>query len=192
MASSNVGPNTADLIPEQLITTSERRWFYVMAAMLGIMVAVIVITGMTNMLHPPNDVEKIDPTRLHVEGEFVESNLGAAAEPDGSVTVRIIAQQYTFAPQCVTVPVSTPIHFRLTSADVTHGFFVGKTNTNAMIVPGFISDVRANFRNTGSYTMPCDEFCGFGHHAMAARVVVVPKDQFNNIEPGERVTCGAH
>jgi heme/copper-type cytochrome/quinol oxidase subunit 2 len=38
-----------------------------------------------------------------------------------------------------------------------------------MIVPGFITDVRAVFQNIESYTMPCDEFCGFGHHAMAAR-----------------------
>ena len=191
MASSNPAPNTADLLPERLITSSERRWLYVMAAILGVMFSVIVVTGMTNMLHPPNDVEKIDPTTLHLQGEFVESNLGAAIEPDGSVTVRFIAQQYTFVPQCVKVPVSTPIHFRLTSADVVHGFFVGDTNTNAMIVPGFITDIRANFKNTGSLTMPCDEFCGFGHHAMAARVVVVPKDQFSNVGPEERVTCGA-
>jgi heme/copper-type cytochrome/quinol oxidase subunit 2 len=38
--------------------------------------------------------------------------------------------------------------------------------------------------------MPCDEFCGFGHHAMAARVVVVPKDQFKNLRPDERMNCG--
>jgi cytochrome c oxidase subunit 2 len=189
LGSSNFSPDN-ELLPESVIAASERRWFYLMAAMLGIMVAVIVLTGMTNMLHPPNDVQTLDPTTLHLEGEFVESNLGAATEPDGSVTVRIIAQQYTFVPQCVSVPASTPIHFRLTSADVTHGFFVGETNTNAMIIPGFITDVRAQFQNIGTYTMPCDEFCGYGHHAMAARVVVVPKDRFANIGPRERVTCG--
>ena len=190
MASFDSSPNTG-LLPERIITTSERRWLYVMAAILGVMFSVIVVTGMTNMLHPPNDVEKIDPTTLHLQGEFVESNLGAATEPDGSVTVRFVAQQYTFVPQCVKVPVATPIHFRLTSADVVHGFFVEDTNTNAMIVPGFITDIRANFKHTGSLAMPCDEFCGFGHHAMAARVVVVPKDQFANVGPEERVTCGA-
>jgi hypothetical protein len=92
LGSSNSSPRTG-LLPESIIETSERRWFYLMAAMLGIMVAVIVVTGMTNMLHPPNDVERIDPTTLHLKGEFVESNLGAATEPDGSVTVRILAQQ---------------------------------------------------------------------------------------------------
>lgn len=190
MASSDLSPKPV-ILSESVITQTERRWFCVMAAMLGVMVAVVVVTGMTNMLHPPSNVEKIDSTTLHLRGEFVESNLGAASDADGSVTVRILAQQYTFVPQCVTIPVDTPIHFRLTSSDVTHGFFVDDTNTNGMIVPGFITDVRARFRRPGTYTMPCDEFCGYGHHAMAARVVVVPKDQFTNGGPDERVTCGA-
>ena len=38
---------------------------------------------------------------LHLAGEFVESNLGSAVEPDGSVTVRAIGQQYSFTPQCI-------------------------------------------------------------------------------------------
>ena len=82
--------------------------------MLGVMLAVIVLTGMSNMLHPVSDIETIDASTLHLQGEFVENNLGAAAEPDGSVTVRILAQQYTFVPERVTVPAGTPIHFRLT------------------------------------------------------------------------------
>jgi cytochrome c oxidase subunit II len=190
LASSDLSPRPI-LLSESIITATERRWFCIMAAMLGVMVAVIVVTGMTNMLHPPSSVEKIDPTTLHLQGEFVESNLGTALEPDGSATVRIIAQQYTFVPECVTVPANTLIHFRLTSSDVTHGFFVDDTNTNAMVVPGFITDVRAKFQRPGTYTMPCDEFCGFGHHAMAARVVVVPKNQFTDGGPDERTTCGA-
>ena len=191
MASSNLNPNASGILPERLIAATERGWLFAMAAVLGIMLGVIVVTGMTQMLHPLSSVETIDPTTLHLRGEFVESNLGAAVEPDGSVTVRILAEQYTFVPQCVKVPVATPVHFRLTSADVTHGFFVEETNTNAMIVPGFITDVRAKFQRTGEYKMPCDEYCGYGHHAMAARVIVVPKDEFKNVVPGERVTCGA-
>jgi cytochrome c oxidase subunit 2 len=179
------------ILPEEFIQASERRWFFAMAAGLGIMLAVIVITGMSEMLHPLSDVETIDPTTLHLRGEFVESNLGTAIEPDGSATVRFVAEQYMFVPRCVKVPAETPVRFRLTSADVTHGFFIGETNTNAMVVPGFITDVRAKFATTGEYKMPCDEFCGFGHHAMSAQVIVVPKDEFKNTTPEERVSCGA-
>jgi cytochrome c oxidase subunit II len=191
LANSNPNDRLSALLPEEFIDQGERRWLYAMAAILGVMLAVIVITGMSQMLHPLSSVETIAPTTLHLHGEFVESNLGTAIEPDGSATVRFVAEQYMFVPQCVKVPVGTPVRFRLTSADVVHGFFVGETNTNAMVVPGFISDVRTKFARTGEYKMPCDEFCGYGHHAMAARVLVVPKEEFQNVSPEERVSCGA-
>jgi cytochrome c oxidase subunit II len=180
----------AGLVSEPVIVKTERRWFLAMAAMLGVMLAVIVLTGIGQMLHPLSDVETINPATLHLQGEFVESNLGSAVEPDGSITVRIIAEQYMFVPQCAVVPASTPVRFRLTSADVVHGFFVRSTNTNAMVVPGYITNVRTSFEWPGTYQMPCDEFCGFGHHAMAAHVLVVPRDQFKNLRPDERMNCG--
>jgi cytochrome c oxidase subunit II len=184
--------NTSGLVSEGLIDKTERRWLLVMVLMLGVMLAVIVLTGVSQMLHPLSDVETINPATLHLQGEFVESNLGSAVEPDGSITVRIIAEQYMFVPQCAVVPAATPVRFRLTSADVTHGFFVQSTNTNAMVVPGYITNVSTSFERPGNYEMPCDEFCGFGHHAMAARVVVLPKDQFKKLPPDERINCGAH
>jgi len=183
--------NASGLVSEQVIHKTERRWLFVMAGMLGVMLAVIVLTGVAQMLHPLSDVETINPAALHLQGEFVESNLGSAVEPDGSITVRIIAEQYMFVPQCAVVPASTPVRFRLTSADVTHGFFVQSTNTNAMVVPGYITNVVTSFARPGNYEMPCDEFCGFGHHAMAARVVVMPKDQFEKLPADQRINCGA-
>jgi cytochrome c oxidase subunit II len=183
--------NAAGLVSERVIERTERRWLFVMAGMLGVMLAVIVLTGASQMLHPLSDVETINPATLHMQGEFVESNLGSAVEPDGSITVRMIAQQYMFVPQCAVVPADTSIRFRMTSADVTHGFFVQSTNTNAMLVPGYITNVMTSFAHPGTYEMPCDEFCGFGHHAMTARIVVLPKDQFKKLPPDERVNCGA-
>ena len=179
------------LVPEETITRTERRWFYVMASMLGIMLAIIVLTGLTQMLHPLSDVETVDAKTLHLKGEFVENDLGVANNPDGSVTVRMVAQQYMFVPQCVKVPIGTPVHFRLTSADVTHGFFVGETNTNAMVVPGFVTNVTATFHQAEALKMPCDEYCGFGHHGMAARVEVVPKAEYQSQPSDGRSICGA-
>ncbi|HUL41715.1 MAG TPA: cytochrome C oxidase subunit II [Burkholderiales bacterium] len=149
-----------------------------MIAMLVVMLAIIVVTGIAHALHPPSNVETIDPTTLHLGGEFAESNLGTALEPDGSVTVRMIAEQYSFVPACVRVPAATPVKFRLTSADVIHGFLLAHTNVNTMVVPGFVAEVRTIFDTPGEYKMPCNEFCGVGHHGMWSRVVVVPKEQY--------------
>jgi len=177
------------IVPEEVVDRTEKRWVMIMVAMLAIMMAVIVVTGFTGALHPSSNVEVIDPRTLHLTGEFVESNLGTAIEPDGSATVRVIAEQYDFVPDCVVVPAQTPVKFRLTSADVVHGFLLPDTNVNTMVVPGFVSEVRTSFAKPGVYAMPCNEFCGLGHHGMWAHVRVVPKEQFKQSENGERTSC---
>ena len=192
MADIYTPPNAAGMFPEPVVVATERRWLLIAAGMIGIMLGVVVVTGMIEASHPINDVETIDPTALHISGEFVESNLGSAVQPDGSVTVRMIAEQYNFAPQCVVVPRDTIVRFRLTSPDVTHGFIIADTNTNAMVVPGFISDVVTRFAQIGDYRMPCHEFCGFGHHGMWALVRVVSPDKFRGLAPEERLRCDSH
>jgi cytochrome c oxidase subunit 2 len=177
------------IVPEEVVERTEKRWIIIMGAMLVVMMLVIVVTGITGALHPPSNVEVVDPTTLHLHGEFVESNLGTAVEPDGSVTVRIVAQQYAFVPRCVSVPAGTPVKFRLTSADVVHGFLLPDTNVNTMVVPGFVADVRTSFSKPGDYAMPCHEFCGLGHQAMWSQVRVLPKEQFAHLSPFERTSC---
>ena len=166
------------IVPEMEISRTENRWVAIMLGMLAVMMAVIVVTGVTHALHPPSNVETVDPTTLHLNGEFAESNLGTATEADGSVTARIVAQQYAFVPQCVQVPTDTPVKFRLTSTDVIHGFLLPSTNVNTMVVHGFIAEVRTSFSRPGVYNMPCHEFCGMGHEGMWGRIKVVDKAAF--------------
>jgi cytochrome c oxidase subunit 2 len=185
------------IVPEEDVTRTEKRWAMIMVAMLVLMMVVMVVTSIAGALHPSSNVEVIDPTTLHLQGEFVESNLGTAIEPDGSVTVRIIAQQYEFVPPCVEVPAGTPVKFRITSADVVHGFLLPNTNVNTMVVPGFVAEVRTVFAKEREYLMPCNEFCGLGHHAMWAHVRVVPREQLaaaysrRLLPPAGRITCAA-
>ena len=177
------------IVPEEEVARTENLWLIIMGGMLVAMMTVIVVTGVTNALHPPSNVETVDPTTLHLGGEFAESNLGTAAEPDGSVTVRLIAEQYAFVPDCARVPVDTPVKFRITSTDVIHGFLLPSTNVNTMVMPGFIAEVRTRFSRPGVYNMPCHEFCGDGHHGMWARVNVLPKEQFPQLAALERTSC---
>jgi len=167
------------IVPEDLVDRTEKRWLFIMLGMLVLIMVIVVLTVIAHAWHPPSNVEPADPVTLHLQGEFVESNLGTALELDG-VTVRLI---------CVKVPAGTPVKFRLSSADVVHGFILVDTNVNTMVVPGFVAEVRTSFATPGEYRMPCDEFCGLGHQGMWARVVVVPRDQFPKLTPEQRTDC---
>ncbi|WP_069267176.1 cytochrome C oxidase subunit II [Paraburkholderia nodosa] len=156
----------------------ERRWATLMVAFVCLLVAMVVFTGLHWAMMPPSRVELVNTQTLHVSGEFVESNLGSAVETDGSVTVRILAQQYSFTPQCILVPANTPITFRATSADVVHGFLVTDTNLNSMVEPGYISTFRTTFDKPSDHLMPCHEYCGTGHQGMWAHVKVIDRDAF--------------
>jgi cytochrome c oxidase subunit 2 len=151
---------------------------------------VIIFTGLHWAAQPPSNVETIDASRLHLAGEFVESNLGTALQPDGSAIVRVLAQQYSFVPQCIVVPAETRVVFRVTSPDVVHGFLIAGTNVNSMVVPGFVAEVRARFEKPGEHLMPCHEYCSVGHEGMWARVKVVDRREFDRNYGGQpRASC---
>jgi cytochrome c oxidase subunit 2 len=130
-----------------------------------------------------------DPATLHLRGEFVESNLGGAENPEGSFTVRMIAQQYVFVPQCIVVPAGVPVRFRITSADGVHMLSFLGTDYGLKAVPGAITEASFTFSKPGEFKIPCQEFCGPGHYAMRGQLEVVPRDQFSSLHPGERRTC---
>ncbi len=172
----------------------ERRWAYLAFGIAGIMTLLAAIAGIHQAVMPQQQLETVDPRTLHIRGEFVEANLGSAVEADGSVTVRLIGQQYSFTPQCILVPAKTRITFRATSADVVHGFLIGRTNLNQMVVPGYVTDFQAKFDTPGELVMPCHEFCGVGHEGMWAKVKVIEPEAFQALaqskaQDGGRLSC---
>jgi cytochrome c oxidase subunit 2 len=175
---------------EAVAAAAERRWAWIVAAIIALLVALMVATGLHWAAMPPSRVETIDPRTLHVSGEFVEGNLGTSVAADGKVVVRLVAQQYSFEPQCLLVPAGVPVTFRATATDVIHGFQVAGSNANVMVIPGFVATFTTTFREPGERAMPCHEYCGTGHEGMWARVQVIPRGEFMaRARPGERVSC---
>jgi cytochrome c oxidase subunit 2 len=183
-------PRKSDTTGAEVIENNERRWALVVAAVVAVVFGVIIYTGLHWTAAPPSHVEAIDASLLHVSGEFMEANLGTAMAADGSAMVRLIAQQYSFVPQCIVVPADTPIVFRITSPDVLHGFLITGTNVNSMVVPGYVSEVRTRFDKPGDHLMPCHEYCSVGHAGMWARVKVLDRLDFARLYGGQaRASC---
>ncbi|WP_045836359.1 cytochrome c oxidase subunit II [Hyphomicrobium sp. 99] len=175
---------------EHELLKTELRWGAVVAAAVALIVAVIIVSSVMLSLHPPSNVEIIDPTALNVSPEFNESNLGSRESPDGSIIVRIIATQFAFVPRCLAVAVGRPVTLRVTSPDVIHGFIIAGTNVNTMVVPGYVSEVHTVFSHAGDHLMPCHEYCGLGHSEMVSTVHVVPATDWQPDAEG-RMSCAS-
>lgn len=175
---------------EAVAVAAERRWAFIVMGIIALLVVMMVATGLHWASMPPSRVETVDVKTLHLQGEFVENNLGTVLQTDGKVVVRLVAQQYSFVPQCIVVPAEMPVTFRATATDAIHGFVVGKTNANTMLIPGFVATFTTSFPKAGEQLMPCHEYCGTGHEAMWARVQVLPPQEFiARARGGERLSC---
>ncbi len=177
---------------ERVAVAAERRWAVIVLLIMAMLIAMMVFTGLHWAAMPPSRVETVDIKTVHLRGEFAEANLGTAMGADGKVTVRLVAQQYSFLPSCIVVPAEIPVTFRGTSTDTIHGFVIGRTNANTMLMPGFVSTFTTSFPKEGEMLMPCHEYCGTGHAAMWARVQVMPTGEFiAKARGGKRLDCVA-
>jgi len=157
----------------------ERKWAGISLGIAGLFVAVILASALFHGIHAPSNVETIDSAKLHLSEEFAEDNLGVAQNPDGSLTVRMVAGRYGFYPKTLTLPAETPITFRWVSLDVIHGVHIPMTNMSTMIVPGYVAQVTTALHHSGSYPLLCNEYCGMGHAHMWSNINIVSKEQWD-------------
>lgn len=121
---------------------------------------------------------------------------GVRAEADQAFQVDIVAHQWwwevrypgaTAGPDDGTVrttvnvlhvPAGVPIHVRIMSTDVIHGFWVPRIAGKLDAVPGRVNRIRLMVDEPGEYAGVCAEFCGDGHAGMRFTLIAHPPEQF--------------
>lgn len=105
--------------------------------------------------------------------------VGNAIANVGVVEVQVKGYQWYWEISQTELPVSTPIEFQVTTADVTHGFAIYgpdmKIVTQTQAMPGVTNVLRYSFEQPGTYKILCLEYCGMGHHEMMTEIHVVAK-----------------
>jgi cytochrome c oxidase subunit 2 len=76
------------------------------------------------------------------------------------------------------VPANTAVRLTLTSTDVIHGFYIPDFRIKHDAVPGRYNTVWFRAPKPGTHDIYCTQFCGTGHSAMHAQVIVQPPDEF--------------
>jgi cytochrome c oxidase subunit II len=86
--------------------------------------------------------------------------------------VEITAKRFEFTPKEITLKQGETVTLRLTTEDVTHGFFMKSLGIDAVIEPGRPTEITITPQTAGSFTTICDHFCGDGHGNMHMKIVV--------------------
>ena len=148
----------------------ERMWMWAAGALIVLFLGAILATTAAQAVQPPGHVETLDPTTISTHAEF--GTPVVSTRPDGTVVVPVVAGMFVFAPDPIEIPANVRVTFRVTSADVVHGFQIVGTNANVMAIPGYVTQFSMTFARPGEYTVACNEYCGLMHHAMVGKVVV--------------------
>ena len=154
----------------------ERIWMWGVGVILALFFSSTAIAAIGKQYHPPSHIETINPAAALADPRFAKQ--GVQQDANGRTHVWVVGMMFTWLPADFTVPAGQPVTFHLTSSDVTHGFQIVRTNGQAMVVPGYISQFTTMFPDSGEYLIACNEYCGVGHHMMAGRMHVVPPEQW--------------
>ena len=84
-----------------------------------------------------------------------------------------MAEDGGWNPDVILVEVDKPLHLKITSDDVVHGFAVGQMDMQSVdILPGKVTDITLNFDKPGIYTFYCTRWCGLNHWRMRGTIEV--------------------
>ena len=105
------------------------------------------------------------------------AGLGARAWDGSRHTIEVharMAEEGGWLPGDLTAVAGEPLHLRLVSDDVVHGFAVGQSDAPALdLPPGQVVETTLTFDKPGTYTYYCTRWCGLGHWRMRGTITVI-------------------
>jgi cytochrome c oxidase subunit II len=140
---------------------SEKRVILITGAVLALFIFSILYARGKN-----NDL----PECLPFDKAYLEPKITQLDEK--TYQVFAVAQMWQFQPAEIYIPAGSEVDFFVTSKDVVHGFNIYEKNVNMTAIYGNINKSTVKFDKPGIYKITCHEYCGVGHQAMQAQVIV--------------------
>jgi len=99
-----------------------------------------------------------------------------AGSVDAPRAIDVVGRQWSWEIASPTAQVGESVLFRVTSADVNHGFALygpdDQILAQTQAMPGYVNELGVTFEQPGQYRVLCLEYCGLAHHAMIAEIIV--------------------
>lgn len=96
---------------------------------------------------------------------------------DAEQVVEVVGHQWYWDITPATLQAGSVVEFRVSSADVNHGFAIyspdGRVVIETQAMPGYTNKLLYTFHQPGTYMVRCLEYCGLGHVPMKAEINVV-------------------
>ena len=86
--------------------------------------------------------------------------------------IALVAQRFKFTPDEVALRVNEVVVIAVRSLDFIHGFHVPDLGLRSDLLPGMVTRITLQPRQTGTLDFLCDNFCGDGHETMHGRFIV--------------------
>ena len=107
--------------------------------------------------------------------------------PKNAMDVKVIARQWNWSFQyengkqsdTLYLPQGRPIKCLLTSVDVIHGFYIPALREKQDVIPGRVRYLMLYPEELGNYEVTCSQYCGLNHALMMTRMIVLPRDKFD-------------
>jgi cytochrome c oxidase subunit 2 len=78
----------------------------------------------------------------------------------------------------IRVPVDTPVILQLASTDVIHSFSLPNFRVKQDAVPGMVNPMWFQAKQTGEFSIACQQHCGVNHYQMKGVLTVLPRDEY--------------
>ncbi len=152
----------------------EKWWLRIGVSMLFLFFVVAVVDAFVMGNATPHGMKMVDPQKVSTTPPFDKP--GIISSKGNKYKVAIVAYTFGFRPANLTIPEGAEVEFQIATSDVVHGYQIpGKTNVNAMVIPGFVTTVKQTFSKPGRYLVLCNEYCGMGHQHMTMHIDVKKK-----------------
>ena len=103
---------------------------------------------------------------------------GAAVVATVPVAVSVVASNWKFAPNTITLAVGQTTQLRLTSSEGVHGLQSSELGIPLTVIePGKAVTVDVTPTKAGTYVLHCAIVCGAGHENMTLTIVVTPQQK---------------
>ena len=130
-----------------------------------IIIGIIVLAAFFTIFYLVQDDDNIS-------GEVV-GDIGPQALSSGEVKeFTIIASQWKFDPNSITVNKGDTVRLKIISTDVAHGIAIPDYRINEYLSPGQTVNIEFTADRKGTFIFACSVSCGVGHTGMKGKLIV--------------------